>query len=270
HFFYPIALKKKKKTFAVHFFNFVPRGESPAGEILTGTGYLGCSRCTKPNGGGGSMIKLRHAWFPSLTFLRYALVDFGLAQGGGSSKMVEESLGKQKLVPLPPSTRNTVLQSGTKAPAKRLCPASRITHSKVSAPKAPNESQKPKPPAVKPSLTCNCYMSDRVCNICLSRKQQVAPRAGTPGFRAPEVLTKCLNQGTGIDMWSAGVILLSLLSGRYQFFKASDDLIALTYIMTIQGSRETIDIFLKGILHPKMKIFSTFNFSLFQSCMNLF
>uniref|UniRef100_A0A9J8BK94 Uncharacterized protein n=1 Tax=Cyprinus carpio carpio TaxID=630221 RepID=A0A9J8BK94_CYPCA len=63
--------------------------------------------------------------------------------------------------------------------------------------KAPNESQKPKPPAVKPSLTCNCYMSDRVCNICLSRKQQVAPRAGTPGFRAPEVLTKCLNQGTG-------------------------------------------------------------------------
>lgn len=43
-----------------------------------------------------------------------------------------------------------------------------------------------------------------------------------------------------IDMWSAGVILLSLLSGRYPFFKASDDLIALTQIMTIRGSRETI------------------------------
>ena len=41
-------------------------------------------------------------------------------------------------------------------------------------------------------------------------------------------------------MWSAGVILLSLLSGRYPFFKASDDLIALTQIMTIRGSRETI------------------------------
>lgn len=74
----------------------------------------------------------------------------------------------------------------------------------------------------------------------MSRKQQVAPRAGTPGFRAPEVLTKCPNQGTAIDMWSAGVILLSLLSGRYPFFKASDDLIALTQIMTIRGSRETI------------------------------
>lgn len=45
----------------------------------------------------------------------------------------------------------------------------------------------------------------------------------------------------GIDMWSAGVILLSLLSGRYQFFKASDDLIALTQIMTIRGSRETTE-----------------------------
>uniref|UniRef100_A0A8C2ASA4 non-specific serine/threonine protein kinase n=1 Tax=Cyprinus carpio TaxID=7962 RepID=A0A8C2ASA4_CYPCA len=220
----------------------------------------------------------------------YALVDFGLAQGtpdtqiellkvvkskshkgGGSSKMVEESLGKQKLVPLPPNTRNTALQSSTKAPAKRPCPASRIKHSKglLSKPKreeliprkivsskhrsvpvrtplnqrqkAPTESQKPKPPAVSPSLTCNCYMTDRVCNICLSRKQQVAPRAGTPGFRAPEVLTKCPNQGTAIDMWSAGVILLSLLSGRYPFFKASDDLIALTQIMTIRGSRETTE-----------------------------
>lgn len=43
-----------------------------------------------------------------------------------------------------------------------------------------------------------------------------------------------------IDVWSAGVILLSLLSGRYPFFKASDDLIALTQIMTIRGSRETV------------------------------
>ncbi|ELW72635.1 Cell division cycle 7-related protein kinase [Tupaia chinensis] len=72
------------------------------------------------------------------------------------------------------------------------------------------------------------------------RRQQVAPRAGTPGFRAPEVLTKCPNQTTAIDMWSAGVIFLSLLSGRYPFYKASDDLTALAQIMIIRGSRETI------------------------------
>uniref|UniRef100_A0A8D1T2F3 Cell division cycle 7-related protein kinase n=1 Tax=Sus scrofa TaxID=9823 RepID=A0A8D1T2F3_PIG len=83
------------------------------------------------------------------------------------------------------------------------------------------------------SLTCDCYATDKVCSICLSRRQQVAPRAGTPGFRAPEVLTKCPNQTTG-------VIFLSLLSGRYPFYKASDDLTALAQIMTIRGSRETI------------------------------
>ncbi|XP_006919464.1 cell division cycle 7-related protein kinase isoform X3 [Pteropus alecto] len=47
------------------------------------------------------------------------------------------------------------------------------------------------------NLTCDCYATDKVCSICLSRRQQVAPRAGTPGFRAPEVLTKCPNQTTG-------------------------------------------------------------------------
>ncbi|XP_004699322.1 cell division cycle 7-related protein kinase [Echinops telfairi] len=88
--------------------------------------------------------------------------------------------------------------------------------------------------------TCDCFGTDKVCSICLSRRQQVAPRAGTPGFRAPEVLTKCPNQTTAIDMWSAGVIFLSLLSGRYPFYKASDDLTALAQIMTIRGSRETI------------------------------
>ncbi|NXT58045.1 CDC7 kinase, partial [Pluvianellus socialis] len=91
-----------------------------------------------------------------------------------------------------------------------------------------------------PNLTCDCYATDRVCSVCLSRCQQVAPRAGTPGFRAPEVLTKCPTQTTAIDMWSAGIVFLSLLSGRYPFYKASDDLTALAQIMTVRGSRETI------------------------------
>uniref|UniRef100_A0A8D2JD12 non-specific serine/threonine protein kinase n=1 Tax=Varanus komodoensis TaxID=61221 RepID=A0A8D2JD12_VARKO len=90
------------------------------------------------------------------------------------------------------------------------------------------------------NLTCDCYAKDRVCSVCLSRRQQVAPRAGTPGFRAPEVLTKCPNQTTAIDIWSTGIIFLSLLSGRYPFYKASDDLTALAQIMTIRGSKETI------------------------------
>ena len=70
------------------------------------------------------------------------------------------------------------------------------------------------------------------------RSHQNAPRAGTPGFRAPEVLLKCPNQTTAVDVWSAGVILLCLLSGRYPFFRASDDLSALAQIIALMGTTE--------------------------------
>lgn len=117
-----------------------------------------------------------------------------------------------------------------------------------------------------------------------SRHSQVAPRAGTPGFRPVEVLLKHPNQSTGmhfitvrcracftcnivttnsiirrackqvqlsscyflyssvnlyftaVDMWAAGVILLSLLSGCHPFFRAQDDLTALAQIMTLMGT----------------------------------
>nr|XP_033772272.1 cell division cycle 7-related protein kinase [Geotrypetes seraphini] len=116
-----------------------------------------------------------------------------------------------------------------------------VTRKKVVSSKTLNNGTAKRAATTFPAnLTCECYATDRVCSICLSRRQQVAPRAGTPGFRAPEVLTKCPNQTTAIDMWSAGIIFLSLLSGRYPFFKASDDLTALAQIMTIRGSKETI------------------------------
>ena len=60
----------------------------------------------------------------------------------------------------------------------------------------------------------------------LSEKQQPqlslgkvrAERAGTPGFRAPEVLFMSLEQTPSIDIWSVGIIMLSLLSSRYPIF----------------------------------------------------
>ncbi|XP_022258056.1 cell division cycle 7-related protein kinase-like [Limulus polyphemus] len=84
--------------------------------------------------------------------------------------------------------------------------------------------------------SCGCFGKPQVCNICLSRLQEVAPRAGTPGFRAPEVLLKYKGQTTAIDVWSAGVIFLSLLSGRYPFFRATDDLTSLAEIATVIGT----------------------------------
>ncbi|CAG8609418.1 1024_t:CDS:2, partial [Scutellospora calospora] len=50
-----------------------------------------------------------------------------------------------------------------------------------------------------------------------------ANRAGTRGFRAPEVLFRVENQTNAIDIWSAGVILITILSHHYPFFKSTDD-----------------------------------------------
>lgn len=82
---------------------------------------------------------------------------------------------------------------------------------------------------------CNCMGENTVCSICTYRPAQNAQRAGTPGFRCPEVLLKSSIQGTAVDVWSAGVIFLSILSGRYPFFKATSDMIALSQIIAIFG-----------------------------------
>lgn len=77
-----------------------------------------------------------------------------------------------------------------------------------------------------------------VCAICMARGHQNTPRAGTPGFRSPEVLLKYPQQSPAVDMWSAGVIFLCILSGRYPFFRAYDDLTSLAQIMTLCGTDE--------------------------------
>ncbi|XP_023222663.1 cell division cycle 7-related protein kinase-like [Centruroides sculpturatus] len=84
---------------------------------------------------------------------------------------------------------------------------------------------------------CSCYGKQEVCKICLNRPPEIAPRAGTPGFRAPEVLLKYQSQTTAVDMWAAGVIFLSLLTKKYPFFRASDDLSSLAEITCIVGSK---------------------------------
>ena len=67
------------------------------------------------------------------------------------------------------------------------------------------------------------------------RPSRRANRAGTRGFRAPEVLLKCTEQTTKIDIWSAGVMLLTILSRRFPFFNSADDVEAMIEIATIFG-----------------------------------
>lgn len=89
---------------------------------------------------------------------------------------------------------------------------------------------------------CNCRGKPRACPSCLSKPEANAPKSGTPGFKAPEILLRYPNQTTAIDVWSAGVILFCLLAGHSPLFRNVDDATSLCEIITIFGSRVIIEV----------------------------
>lgn len=91
------------------------------------------------------------------------------------------------------------------------------------------------------------------------RQPMRASRAGTRGFRAPEVLFKIPHQSTLIDVWSAGVILLTLLTKRYPFFLSNDDQDAIVEIALIFGNKE-LAAAAKIYSTILLKVLSTHNF----------
>ena len=139
---------------------------------------------------------------------RYVLVDFGLAQ---------EYVAKEKFNNPKPITSE--MQSLKR---KRLDENS-LNQSLISRKKVTGEK-------------CYCFTKPKVCSLCTSRPEQTAPRAGTPGFRAPEVLLKHPSQTPAIDVWASGVMMLCILSGTQPFFHSPDDCTALAEITTIFGS----------------------------------
>ena len=93
--------------------------------------------------------------------------------------------------------------------------------------------------------TCPCNGKGAVCLLCLTKDKMDAPRGGTSGFRAPEVLFRYLYQTTAVDIWASGVVMLCILSKCYPFFNSSTDLVSLAEIMTVFGTGRTIEVALK-------------------------
>lgn len=84
---------------------------------------------------------------------------------------------------------------------------------------------------------CDCRGKPRICSSCQSRPESTAPKSGTPGYKAVEILLRYHYQTTAIDIWSAGVIFACLLAGHTPFFRDVDDNISLAEIITVLGSQ---------------------------------
>ncbi|KAH8413270.1 hypothetical protein KR009_009523, partial [Drosophila setifemur] len=85
--------------------------------------------------------------------------------------------------------------------------------------------------ATSPNVDPNHY----VVSTNTTKKEMHASRAGTPGYRPPEVLMRYPHQTTSVDVWAAGVIMLSMLSSLHPFFKAPNDCAALSEIINLFG-----------------------------------
>ncbi|KPJ20321.1 Cell division cycle 7-related protein kinase [Papilio machaon] len=89
------------------------------------------------------------------------------------------------------------------------------------------------------AATCACAGVGGVCagGGCATRAVARAPRAGTQGFRPPEVLLKWPRQSAAVDLWAAGVVLATVLLNRYPLFRAADDVSALAEASSFEAGK---------------------------------
>eukprot|EP00501_MAST-03F_sp_TOSAG23-6_P002515 GSMAST32.ASY1.ANO1.2652.1 assembled CDS len=126
------------------------------------------------------------------------LIDFGLAQNQGACMRSSRSLDSNTLHGKKGnSVEKTILTEKRKKFAKNGSVACRsLAIALKSKPKSSKKLKKIK------------RIDKSLCKVCSHVRFQfriVFFSAGTPGFRAPEVLQKCINQTPKVDIWAAGV-----------------------------------------------------------------
>jgi len=169
----------------------------------------------------------------------FSLVDFGLASGSILSGTLEGMKG-QSSQPKPGARDGRLPLSPSKKATNKINIIRSAKHgstlNKPSTSYQRSASYRRSAPLLTQSGLCDCFGKAQICHLCVARANQLAPRAGTAGFRSPEGLLKSPDQDTGVDVWSAGVMLLSMLSCRYPFFRAQDDMAYLAQILSLLGT----------------------------------
>ncbi|XP_068628631.1 cell division cycle 7-related protein kinase-like [Battus philenor] len=179
---------------------------------------------------------------------RYLLVDFGLAQ----RVCVASDESSAPVAGPAPAHANTnkrpreQMEDNSPPGAKRMALDLTVGPKRVnvSTPLPKKLPCLPKLQATKAADTdaaageCACWGAGGVCagRGCAVRTCARAPRAGTQGFRPPEVLLKWTHQSAAVDLWAAGVVLATVLANRYPFFRAADDVSALAEVADLLGT----------------------------------
>ncbi|XP_018336280.1 cell division cycle 7-related protein kinase isoform X2 [Agrilus planipennis] len=182
---------------------------------------------------------------------RYVLVDFGLAQvvPNNVTNSSNDSSLKRKRNSFSPQYNGKVIEDN-KRPNIDNSPSTSLINTKNSIKdqkenncfqNAHNIYQKviaegSKKQDIKGN--CRCYGKPRVCSHCLVKRSIQASRAGTPGFRPPEVLLKYPDQTTAVDIWAVGVIFMCILSNCTTFFTSLNDNMALAEMISLFGTEK--------------------------------
>ncbi|CAM9866699.1 unnamed protein product [Ectocarpus fasciculatus] len=164
------------------------------------------------------------------------LIDFGLAEPAEKWRSRSAALARHRDKRAARGSKHTHAQQRHSAQTMR-----HTTGEQGKRPSSSSSSNRLGPGAAEVNASgratpaCDREKADRAK---LLRK---AERGGTTGFRAPEILWHCRDQDPAVDVWSAGVILLCLLSRRYPVFPAADtDEMALVQIAQLLGGSDEL------------------------------
>lgn len=148
-----------------------------------------------------------------------AVVTAGLTAAGAATAIAGLDAGTLSTA----AADETGRQGGTELARATGPPSSRLVMRGLAAAPAATTSRQTKDPRLARAAAAAARTLRAAAASGLAAKAMRAERAGTPGFRPPEVLLCVPEQGPAIDVWAAGVVLASLVARRSPLLPGRDD-----------------------------------------------